>query len=105
MAARIIVDMSGGRIVLFGGAPETGRPDASPSDGFTRASADEFSAALFSIGEIAKAFEASIDAMPKRPRNIDIEFGATLSDECDLWIVGEGADPEFRVTLSWGEDD
>lgn len=105
MAARIVVDMSDGRLVLFGGAPEPGTPDAGIADGFTRASAEEFGAALRSIGELVKTLEASIEAMPKRPENIEIEFGATLSQECDLWIVADGADPEFRVRVSWGRDD
>ena len=104
MAARIIVDLSDGKIVLFGGGPEPGAPDAGLSDGFTRASADEFKAALGSVGELVKALEASIEALPKRPEKIEIEFGATLSQECDLWIVAPDASPEFRIKLAWGKE-
>ena len=46
MAARIIVHLSDGKIVLFGGAPEAGAADAGISDGLTRASADELREAL-----------------------------------------------------------
>ena len=105
MAARIIVDLSDGKIVLFGGGPEPGAPDAGLSDGFTRASADEFKAALGSVGELVRALEASIEALPKRPEKVEIEFGATLSQECDLWIVAPDASPEFRIRLAWGKTD
>ena len=49
-----------------------------------------------------KAFEASIAALPNRPEKVEIEFGATLSQECDLWIVPPDASPEFRIKLAWG---
>lgn len=104
MAARIIVDLSEGKIVMFGGSPQPGAPDAGLADGFTRASADEFQAALGTVGELVKTLEASIDAMPKRPDKIEIEFGATLSQECDLWIVAPDASPEFRIKLAWDKD-
>ena len=103
MSARIIVDVLDGKIVLFGGAPVEGSPAVGLSDGFTRASADEFIAGLSSVGEIVKAFEASIAALPNRPEKVEIEFGATLSQECDLWIVPPDASPEFRIKLAWGK--
>ena len=103
MAARIIVDIADGKIVLFGGAPRDGEPAVGLSDGYTRASADEFAAALGAVGEIVKAVEASIAALPKRPEKIEIEFGATLSQECDLWIVAPDAAPQFRIRLAWGK--
>jgi hypothetical protein len=34
-----------------------------------------------------------------------MEFGATLSSECDLWIVSGHGEAEFKVTLSWGKAD
>ena len=39
MAARIIVHLSDGKIVLFGGAPEAGAADAGISDGLTQGQA------------------------------------------------------------------
>ncbi len=105
MGARIIVELSDGKIALFGGAPEAGEPDAGIADGFTRASADEFKAGLASVGELVGSLQASIDALPKRPDKIEIEFGATLSQECDLWVVGAEASPEFTIRLAWGKND
>ncbi len=102
MPARMIVEMPNGNIILFGGAPEPGTPDAGLSNGFSRATSDGFTAALGSIGELVKSFEASVEAMPKRPEKLEIEFGVTLSHECDLWIVSMDASPEFKIKLSWG---
>jgi hypothetical protein len=33
-----------------------------------------------------------------------MEFGATLSGDCDLWIVSGHGEAEFKVTLSWDAD-
>lgn len=105
MAARIIVDLSGGKIVLFGGAQQPGAPATALSDSLTRADVEEFGAALGSIGELVKSLHASIDALPRRPEKVEIEFCATLSQECDLWIVAADASPEFKVKLAWGKGD
>ncbi len=103
MPARMVVDLAEGNIVLFGGAPEPGTADAGLTNGFSRASAETFMAALASIGALVKTVEASIYALPKRPETIEIEFGATLSQECDLWIVSPEASPEFKIRLTWGK--
>jgi hypothetical protein len=99
----MIVSLSDGNIVLFGGAPEAGTPDASLSDGLTRATGEEFEAALGTIGELVKTLQASIEAMPNRPEKIEVEFGATFGRECDLWIVSERASLEFKIKLAWGK--
>jgi len=102
MSARIIVNVSEGKIVLIGGSPEAGMPDVGLSDGLTRASGEELSAALGAIGDIVKSFQATIDALPSRPQTIEVEFGASFGRECDLWIVSGDANPEFRIRLVWG---
>jgi hypothetical protein len=103
MSARMIVDLPDGNILLFGGFPEPDAPDAGRSDSFSRATSETFNAALGSIGNIVKALEASIDAMPKRPEKIEIEFGASLSRDGDLWIVSSDDAPEFKIRLAWGK--
>ena len=102
MPARMIVGFADGKILLFGGASEPGMPDAGLSDGFSRATSETLTAALGSIGELVRSFEAAVEAMPKRPQGIEIEFGAALSHECDLWIVSMDASPEFEIKLAWG---
>jgi hypothetical protein len=103
MAARMIVNMSDGNIVLFGGAPESGMPDIDHLNGLTRATGDEFQAALGTIGELVRTLQASIEAMPQRPEKIEVEFGATFGSGCDLWIVSAAASPEFKIKLVWGD--
>ena len=39
--------------------------------------------------------------MPKRPDKIEMEFGATLSADLQLWIVSGKGDYAFKVKLSW----
>jgi len=41
--------------------------------------------------------------MEKRPDEIEMEFRASLSTECDLWIVSGDGEAEFKVTLGWGK--
>jgi Trypsin-co-occurring domain 1 len=56
---------------------------------------------LSSLGELVKILEASIGDLPKRPDKIEMEFGAKLSTDCNLWIVSGEGEAEFKVTLSW----
>jgi hypothetical protein len=32
-----------------------------------------------------------------------MEFRASLSGECDLWIVSGDGEAEFKVKLAWGK--
>jgi hypothetical protein len=45
--------------------------------------------------------EESVGAMPPCPDKIEMEFGASLKGECDLWIVSGEGEAEFKVKLSW----
>jgi hypothetical protein len=103
MSARMIVELSDGNIVLFGGGPVSGAPDVGITDDFVRVKGEAFKSALGSLAEVVKLCEASLDAMPKRPDKIELEFGATLSRDCELWIVAGGEQPEFKVKLSWAK--
>jgi Trypsin-co-occurring domain 1 len=60
---------------------------------------------LGSLGELVKILEASIGDLPKRPDKIEMEFGAKLSTDCNLWIVSGEGEAEFKVTLSWEKSD
>ncbi|WP_395665897.1 CU044_2847 family protein [Methylocella sp.] len=101
MSARMIIDFSEGQIVLFGGAPEEGVADGGLMNGATRAAASVLEGAFGALGEIAATLERAVGALPNRPETVEVEFGATLSSEGDLWVVGEDASPEFRIRLSW----
>ena len=45
--------------------------------------------------------EKSVGALARRPSKVEMEFGATLSGDCDLWIVSGKGEAEFKVTLCW----
>ncbi|MEJ0095865.1 MAG: CU044_2847 family protein [Methylocella sp.] len=99
MPARMVVDLSDGNILLFGGFPVQDAPDAGVSDGFTRATSETFKAALSSIGDLVKTLEASIEAMPKRPEKIEIEFGATLAANATCGLSRRMTLPSSRSGL------
>jgi len=103
MSARMIVEMSDGNIILFGGGPVAGSPDVGFAGDFTRANVEAFKSAFASLAELVKVIEGSIDAMPRRPDKLELEFGATLSRDCDLWIVPGEGEAEFKIRLSWGK--
>lgn len=105
MSARMLIELADGNIILFGGGPVTGAPDVGLTDDFSRATAETFQAAFASLGVVAKMFEASIAALPQGAGKLEVEFGATLSRDCDLWIVPAGGPAEFKVRLTWKNED
>jgi Trypsin-co-occurring domain 1 len=104
MTARMIVELPGGNKVLFGGGGiATGLSEVSLADDIAKASGDKFKAALGSLADLVAALEQSVGHMVHRPDKVEMEFGASLSGECDLWIVSGDAKAEFKVTLGWGK--
>ena len=57
MAARMIVELSDGTIILFGGGPVQGAPDVGMADDFTRVKSEVFKSALGSLAELVKHVE------------------------------------------------
>jgi hypothetical protein len=47
--------------------------------------------------------EQAVGKMPNRPDKVEMEFRASLSGECDLWIVSGDGEAEFKVKLAWGK--
>ena len=70
-----------------------------------RISGDKFKDALGSLGALVAALEQSVGHLAQRPDKVEVEFGATLSGDCNLWIVSGKGEAEFKVTLSWGKDE
>lgn len=106
MSARIIIDLPAGRKVLLGGGgPNTGLADVGMADEVVRITGDKFKAALGSLADLVAAMEQSLGQMAHRPDKVEMEFGATLSSACDLWIVSGEGEAEFKITLAWGKGD
>ena len=97
--------MPGGGKVLFGGRTRpAGLTETSLAGDVARATSDGFKAALGTLGELVSVLEEKVGRMPHRPDKVEMEFSASLSGECDLWIVSGEGEAEFKVTLSWGKD-
>jgi hypothetical protein len=100
MSAQIIVELPEGKQVLFGGTGEgTGLAEVGVE--IKTATGAAFKSALDALGEVVKSLEQSVSAMPKRPDKIEMEFGATLTADCKLFIVSGKGDYAIKVKLSW----
>jgi Trypsin-co-occurring domain 1 len=100
----MIVELPNGNKVLFGGRGGTaGLSEIAFRDDVAKATSETFKAALGSLADLVATLEESVGRMPHRPDKLEIEFSASLSGECDLWIVSGEGEAEFKVTLSWGK--
>ncbi|HMF06280.1 MAG TPA: CU044_2847 family protein [Methylocella sp.] len=102
MPGEIIVELSEGRKLYFGGTAATRLAEVSAKGKVATMAADTFKSALGSLGDLVKVLEESVGNLPKRPDKVELEFGASLKGDCDLWIVRGEGEADFKVTLSWG---
>jgi hypothetical protein len=106
MPAQMVVELPGGSKVLFGGRGATrGLSEVGIGAEIATATSDRFKAALGSLAELVAVLEKSVGDMVHRPDKVEMEFGASLSGECDLWIVSGEGEAEFKVKLSWGKEE
>lgn len=105
MSARMIIELPAGQKVLFGGGAVTGLSDVGIADETARIAGDKFKAALGTLADLVATLEQSVGRMVHRPEKVEMEFGATLSGECDLWIVSGEGEAEIKVKLTWGKAD
>jgi uncharacterized protein YfiM (DUF2279 family) len=104
MAARMIVELPSGNKVLFGGkGGNAGLSEVALRDDVAKATAERFQRALGSLADITSAVEQAIGQMARRPEKFEMEFSASLTAECDLWIVSGEGEAEFKVTLAWSK--
>ena len=105
MAARMIVELADGSKILLGGSGQAaGLSEVSLAGDVAKATADGFKAALGSLAELVGTLQDRIGNMPHRPEKVEMEFRASLSAECDLWVVSGDGEAEFKVTLTWGKE-
>jgi hypothetical protein len=91
---------------LFGGrGTSPGLSEVALSADVAKATGDQFKKALASLAELTGALEHSVASMARKPDKVEMEFKASLSAECDLWIVSGEGEAEFKVTLAWGKED
>jgi hypothetical protein len=104
MAKTMIVTLPSGKKVLFGASEGGGLREVSLKDKLPEMASGMFEKALSTLGELVGVLEKSVGALDKRPTKVEMEFGATLSGDCDLWVVSGEGEAEFKVTLSWEAD-
>lgn len=106
MPARMVVELPGGSKILFGGhGIPSGLQEVARRGGLVEAASGKFQQALGSLADLVSAMEQSVGRMAQRPDKIEMEFRASLSGECDLWIVSGDGEAEFKVKLTWGKSE
>ena len=105
MAGTMKIELANGNTVLFGAPAKGGLQEISLRDSLPSGSAAQFEKAMSSLGGLVEMLEKQVAALAKRPSSVEIEFGASLSGECDLWIVSGHGEAEFKVTLKWEKGD
>jgi hypothetical protein len=98
----MIVELSKDHKVFFGAGDDPGLSEVGIADDIAKATGETFKKALGSLGELVRMLETSVGAMERRPEKVELEFGAKISGDCNLWIVSGEGEADFRVTLSWG---
>ena len=102
MPARILVELSeGNKILIGGGGPVAGLSEVGVAEDIAKAAGAKFKQALGSLAELVSVLEESVGRMAHRPDTVEMEFGASLSSDCNLWIVSGTGEAEFKVTLGW----
>jgi hypothetical protein len=103
MSSRMVIELGDGGKVLFGGSG-TGPQEIGRLSDLVKVTGEKFSAALGQLGQVVEILHNSIDRMPNKPKKVEIELRASLSSECNLWIVSGDGEAEFKVTLAWDKD-
>jgi hypothetical protein len=99
----MVIELANGDKVWFGGS-STGPQEISRLGDMARATGERFSAALGQLGQVVEILHNAVERLPKKPEKVEIELRASLSSECNLWIVSGDGEAEFKVTLAWGKD-
>jgi hypothetical protein len=101
----MVVELSNGNKIILGRQTTvTGLSEVSLVGDVAKATADGFRSALGTLGDLVTMMEEKIGRMPHRPEKVEMEFRASISGECDLWIVSGDGEAEFKVKLTWGKE-
>jgi hypothetical protein len=104
MTKTMVVELPSGKKLLFGGPEKGGLHEVSLKDQLATKTSGQFETALGTLGELVGVLEKTVGGLVHRPSKVEMEFGATLSADCDLWVVSGKGEAEFKVTLSWDAD-
>jgi hypothetical protein len=91
--------------VLFGSVgAETGLAQVGVGEAVSKATQEQFQAALGSLAGLVAALEQAVREMVRRPDQMEMEFRASLTGKGDLWVVSGEGEAEFKVKLAWGKE-
>ena len=99
----MIVELPSGAKIHFGDEPPTGLSEVGVAEDIAKITSEKFKAALGSLAGLVAALEDSVGQMVHRPDKVEMEFGASLSGDCDLWVVSGEGKADFKVKLAWGK--
>ena len=102
MADIIEVELPTGKKLIFGSPPAAGLKEVSFRAKLAKAATPaQFENALSTLSDLVDLLEKQVGSLAKRPSKVEMEFGASLSGDCNLWIVSGEGKAEFKVKLSW----
>jgi hypothetical protein len=101
VSERMIVELPDGAKIHFGNDPTTGLSEVGITEDIAKITAEKFKAALGSLVSLVSALEDSVGKLTHRPGKVEMEFGASLSGDCDLWVVSGEGKADFKVKLKW----
>jgi hypothetical protein len=99
----MIVELPSGAKIHFGDEPPTGLSEVGVAEDIAKITSEKFKAALAALAGLVAALEDSVGQMVHRPDKVEMEFGASLSGDCDLWVVSGEGKADFKVKLAWGK--
>jgi hypothetical protein len=99
----IVETASGNKILIGGRGAPLGLSEVSVLDNVATATGEQFKKAMGSLADLVATLEESVGRMARRPEKVEMEFKASLTGECDLWIVSGEGEAEFKVKLAWGK--
>ncbi len=105
MSARMLIELPAGRkLFVGGGGTEIGLTEVGMREVAT-AGMEKFRGALASLSDLVDALDQSVGKLTRRPDKVEIEFSASLTGDCNLWVVSGEASAEFKVTLGWDKSE
>jgi len=91
MTAQMIVELKDGNKIHFGRAPAGGLDEVAIGEEAARIAEAAFRKGLGAMGSLVGVLNEAVAKLPNRPDGVELEFRASLSAECDLWVVsGDG---------------
>lgn len=63
-----------------------------------------FEAAVRKIRPVAECVINTLHDMPKRPDEIELEFGLKLNGKTGIYIASVGTEANFQVKLTWKQE-